>query len=106
EQHLPRIGPPAGLGAAAPVARSADRASPMNARTACDAAWRSAASVVRSRRRETRSVHVGRRSVLLVRWDSVRRDQEVPRAQQSCAQYAMNKILGKSILHKFSFYTA
>jgi len=35
----------------------------------------------------------------------VRRDQEVLREKQPCAQYAMNKILGKSILNKF-FYTA
>lgn len=36
----------------------------------------------------------------------MRRDREASRAQQSCAQYAMNKILGKLILYKFAYTLA
>jgi hypothetical protein len=48
---------PAALPAAVPVARSDDPAFPMSARTACAAAWRSAASSARSRCHATTTVH-------------------------------------------------
>ena len=55
--------------AATPVARSDGPASPTCARTASAAAWRSAASSVRSRCHATTTVRAARGSVLSVRWD-------------------------------------
>jgi len=70
----------------------------------CDAAWRSAASAVRSRRRETRSVHAGRRSALSVRWIEASRSGSVARAAVM-REVCMNKFRGKSIVNN-PFHTA
>src|SRR5713101_7655335 len=107
------------LPAAVPVARSGDPLFPMNFRTACAAAWQSAVSDVRFRRRvkvvarlwpaavrdAQEFAGAARRSVLLMREHRGCPDQEAWREKQPCAEYASNKFQSKSILNKF-FYTA